>query len=134
MEDRYIKEFIDDMLSDRYNRCRETDLTVDNDFFNLVITTMRPVIENLSNSYIPGFIQEDLEDLFIQRTHQILRRGQFDTDRLPFGLFSVTYRNILNEICFIRNRELKKDCMHCDALDNLVKWRSDDVEQKHTTN
>ena len=110
------REHIEKMMINRLLRETPVDNHVDNSLFDQVIHDMDKMIENILNeTKIPGFTSDDLRGFLFLKTHQMLRRGQWDQTRLPFGIFSISYRNLIRDIIRMRERAIKngldEDCL-----------------------
>jgi hypothetical protein len=116
----YYRDYIDTLICQRLNRNAENEASVDPQVFHDVLTKMSPVITRVTErTKIPGFTQDDLESYLFMKTHQILRRNQWDRSRPVYGVFSVAYTNLIRDIVRMRNRCLIRG-MHGDGLDNTL--------------
>jgi hypothetical protein len=125
------REHIERMMTNRLLRKMEDDIEVNEIAFNKVMQDMDKMILNiLGETKIPGFTNEDLKSFFTLKTHQMLRRRKWDQDRLPFGLFSISYRNLVRDIIRMRGRALKNG-MSEDGLDYYIEFDESLGQRKH---
>jgi hypothetical protein len=116
----YVKEYIEETIICRLCKPTKKDIEVNDNFYELICNTMEPTIKRLSReTVIPGFTNDDLESYFKLKIYQILKRNQFDLDKQPFGLFSVSFKNLLRDIVRMRENGLSRG-MHADALDTAL--------------
>lgn len=112
-----VREYIERTILNRLCKHRPDDQLVDVNEFNEIFNRMGNMRQRIiSETRIPGFTDDDLDSFFFIKTHQVMRRGQWDKNRLPFGLFSISYRNLVRDILRMRERALNRGLQE-DTLD-----------------
>lgn len=128
-----VREHIEQMMISRLLRKTPVDNPVDNSLFDQVIHDMDRMITNILNeTHIPGFTEDDLRGFIELKTHQMLRQNKWDQTRRPFGIFSISYRNLIRDILRMRERALRNG-MEEDGLDYCILFSEQLAQRKHIT-
>lgn len=120
------REYIDITITKRLNKQKPTDITVNDDEYNRIVSDLNNLISKTSReNKIPGFTPEDLQSFFYMQIHQSIRRCKYDPDKPAFPYFVRAFRNLLADIVRMRNNCVKNN-LTTDPLDECAFWIEND--------
>lgn len=119
MDTRGVRDYIEEHIVGRLLASRPTDREVNELYFDSLITGLQSTMERVANKYyIAGFTREDLMGFMYLKTHQMLRRGQLNTVKLPHSVFYAAYKNLMYDMIRME-ANAKKRGLRTDPIDDV---------------
>lgn len=128
------------MIVGRLTKVKPGERTVHPEEFRSISTRLDVTYYRILDKWhIPGFTDDDLISFMLMKTHQILRRDQYDWERPPHSLFYASFNNLFIDIVQALERAgnngmyqdpLDQYCYHYDDSQGVPSSEEEPVENK----